>query len=73
MYDIFANPVHCFVLCFLAKPVLIFVLLLFHAFVLDLFRPQERDDCVVMNGEDKCSDFIEAHKACLRSEGFDIR
>ncbi|CAM9584813.1 unnamed protein product [Scytosiphon promiscuus] len=32
-----------------------------------------RDDCVIMNGEDECKKFIEAHKACLRSEGFDIR
>ncbi|CAN0223701.1 unnamed protein product [Ascophyllum nodosum] len=32
-----------------------------------------RDDCVVMNGEDKCQQLIEAHKACLRSEGFDVR
>eukprot|EP00903_Cladosiphon_okamuranus_P010782 g10188.t1 len=32
-----------------------------------------RDDCVIMNGEDECKKFIEAHKECLRSEGFDIR
>lgn len=32
-----------------------------------------RDECVVLNGENKCRDFIEAHNACLRSEGFDVR
>ncbi|CAM9404258.1 unnamed protein product [Sphacelaria rigidula] len=32
-----------------------------------------RDDCVIMNGEEECVEAIEAHKACLRSEGFDIR
>ncbi|ONK81913.1 uncharacterized protein A4U43_C01F34210 [Asparagus officinalis] len=31
-----------------------------------------RDECVVQNGEDKCSKFIEAHKQCLRSEGFNV-
>ncbi|EGC30737.1 hypothetical protein DICPUDRAFT_157498 [Dictyostelium purpureum] len=31
-----------------------------------------RDECIVNNGEDKCAQFIEAHKACLRSEGFDV-
>jgi cytochrome c oxidase assembly protein subunit 17 len=32
-----------------------------------------RDECVVMNGEDKCAAQIEAHKKCLRAEGFDVR
>eukprot|EP01132_Coremiostelium_polycephalum_P003815 gene3815-4747_t len=31
-----------------------------------------RDECILNNGEDKCSDLIEAHKQCLRKEGFDI-
>jgi len=33
-----------------------------------------RDECVVMFGEEhpECKRFIEAHKACLRSEGFDV-
>lgn len=64
-----------FVFAFLAKRPKrdCFLLLSFHALVLDLFCPQARDDCVVMNGEDKCSELIEAHKACLRAEGFDIR
>jgi cytochrome c oxidase assembly protein subunit 17 len=31
-----------------------------------------RDECVLLNGEEKCSKFIEAHKACLRKEGFDV-
>lgn len=29
-----------------------------------------RDACVLNNGEQNCGDFIEAHKACLRSKGF---
>lgn len=36
-------------------------------------HPQMRDDCVIMNGQEECVEAIEAHKACLRSEGFDIR
>ncbi|KAJ0412527.1 hypothetical protein ATCC90586_006894 [Pythium insidiosum] len=31
-----------------------------------------RDLCVITNGEENCKDVIEAHKACLRSEGFTI-
>jgi cytochrome c oxidase assembly protein subunit 17 len=31
-----------------------------------------RDHCVVTKGEDKCADAIEAHKQCLRAEGFDV-
>ena len=31
-----------------------------------------RDECVVLNGEDKCADVIEAHKRCLREEGFSV-
>lgn len=33
---------------------------------------RERDECIVLNGEDKCAEFVEAHKACLRKEGFDV-
>jgi len=33
---------------------------------------QKRDECVVTNGEENCKAAIEAHKACLRSEGFTI-
>ncbi|EWM25988.1 cytochrome c oxidase copper chaperone [Nannochloropsis gaditana] len=29
-----------------------------------------RDECVVNKGEEACADAIEAHKACLRAEGF---
>jgi len=36
------------------------------------FSPQVRDECVVMQGEEACEAVIEAHKACLRSEGFKI-
>ncbi|KAL1525633.1 hypothetical protein AB1Y20_020486 [Prymnesium parvum] len=31
-----------------------------------------RDDCVVFNGEDACEQQIEAHKACLRAQGFKV-
>lgn len=29
-----------------------------------------RDDCYAKYGETKCKDILEAHKMCLRSEGF---
>lgn len=34
-----------------------------------------RDECVVMKGEDHpdCIKLIEAHKTCLRDEGFDVK
>jgi cytochrome c oxidase assembly protein subunit 17 len=32
-----------------------------------------RDECIVMNGEDACAKFIEAHKECLRAEGFTVK
>lgn len=31
-----------------------------------------RDECIIHNGEEACADRIEAHKACLRSEGFNV-
>ena len=31
-----------------------------------------RDECVVQHGEEHCKVQIEAHKACLRAEGFRI-
>ena len=31
-----------------------------------------RDECMVLNGEDQCQKFIEAHKVCLRAEGFNV-
>ena len=31
-----------------------------------------RDECVTRNGEEACADLIEAHKACLRKEGFKV-
>jgi len=31
-----------------------------------------RDECVVQNGEENCKQYIEAHKVCLRSEGFTV-
>eukprot|EP00444_Apocalathium_aciculiferum_P029590 CAMPEP_0183430384 /NCGR_PEP_ID=MMETSP0370-20130417/51068_1 /TAXON_ID=268820 /ORGANISM="Peridinium aciculiferum, Strain PAER-2" /LENGTH=73 /DNA_ID=CAMNT_0025615719 /DNA_START=87 /DNA_END=308 /DNA_ORIENTATION=+ len=32
-----------------------------------------RDECIAMNGEEKCKAFIEAHNQCLRAEGFDVK
>ncbi len=34
---------------------------------------KERDECIVLNGEEACKSFIEAHKTCLRSEGFNVK
>ncbi|XP_074290441.1 uncharacterized protein LOC141617157 [Silene latifolia] len=31
-----------------------------------------RDECIVEHGEDACSKLIEAHKQCLRAEGFNV-
>ncbi|KAF1583507.1 UNVERIFIED_CONTAM: Cytochrome c oxidase copper chaperone, partial [Eudyptes robustus] len=31
-----------------------------------------RDECIVINGEENCGEFIEAHKACMRSHGFEV-
>ena len=31
-----------------------------------------RDECIVENGEEKCAAMIEAHKVCLRGEGFNV-
>ena len=31
-----------------------------------------RDECVVKYGEEACVDKIEAHKMCLRKEGFNV-
>lgn len=31
-----------------------------------------RDACIVEHGESKCQDLIEAHKECMRKEGFNI-
>lgn len=33
---------------------------------------KERDECIVAMGEDACRYYIEAHKACLRAEGFHV-
>ena len=32
-----------------------------------------RDDCVIFKDEEGCADEIEAHKRCLRAEGFKVR
>ncbi|XP_076757373.1 cytochrome c oxidase copper chaperone COX17 [Xylocopa sonorina] len=31
-----------------------------------------RDECIITKGEENCKDLIEAHKACMRSLGFNI-
>eukprot|EP00965_Chrysotila_dentata_P252880 6210927-Pleurochrysis_carterae.AAC.1 len=31
-----------------------------------------RDECIANQGEEHCERFIEAHKQCLRAEGFKI-
>ncbi|EDO41504.1 predicted protein [Nematostella vectensis] len=31
-----------------------------------------RDACIVEHGEEKCSYLIEAHKQCMRDQGFNI-
>ncbi|OAD54279.1 Cytochrome c oxidase copper chaperone [Eufriesea mexicana] len=31
-----------------------------------------RDDCIITQGEENCTHYIEAHKACMRSLGFNI-
>eukprot|EP00189_Rhodosorus_marinus_P006565 CAMPEP_0113955584 /NCGR_PEP_ID=MMETSP0011_2-20120614/1442_1 /TAXON_ID=101924 /ORGANISM="Rhodosorus marinus" /LENGTH=64 /DNA_ID=CAMNT_0000965345 /DNA_START=224 /DNA_END=418 /DNA_ORIENTATION=- /assembly_acc=CAM_ASM_000156 len=33
----------------------------------------KRDECMVEHGEEACYMFIEAHKNCLRKEGFDVK
>ncbi|KAH9254879.1 hypothetical protein BASA81_007129 [Batrachochytrium salamandrivorans] len=33
---------------------------------------QARDSCVVLNGPEACQDVINAHKQCLREDGFTI-
>uniref|UniRef100_A0A914HDB8 Cytochrome c oxidase copper chaperone n=1 Tax=Globodera rostochiensis TaxID=31243 RepID=A0A914HDB8_GLORO len=32
----------------------------------------KRDECIILNGEESCGQFIEAHKKCMREHGFDI-
>lgn len=31
-----------------------------------------RDECIVEHGEAACTKWIEAHRQCLRSEGFNV-
>ena len=31
-----------------------------------------RDECITLKGEEACKKLIEAHKACLRKEGFNV-
>ena len=32
-----------------------------------------RDACVVEKGQEQCAASIEAHKVCLRADGFDVQ
>lgn len=31
-----------------------------------------RDECIVEHGEEACAKWIEAHRKCLRAEGFNV-
>lgn len=31
-----------------------------------------RDECYALKGEAACQELVEAHKVCLRQEGFDV-
>ena len=31
-----------------------------------------RDECIILKGEESCSQFIAAHKECMRLHGFQI-
>lgn len=31
---------------------------------------KQRDDCVLLYGEENCTEYIDAHRECLRSYGF---
>ncbi|GLT95598.1 hypothetical protein SLE2022_132710 [Rubroshorea leprosula] len=31
-----------------------------------------RDECIVEHGEEACAKWIEAHRLCLRAEGFNV-
>ncbi|KAJ7948653.1 Cytochrome c oxidase copper chaperone [Quillaja saponaria] len=31
-----------------------------------------RDECIVEHGEEACTKWIEAHRQCLRAEGFNV-
>uniref|UniRef100_A0A834RC94 Cytochrome c oxidase copper chaperone n=1 Tax=Sarcoptes scabiei TaxID=52283 RepID=A0A834RC94_SARSC len=33
---------------------------------------KKRDECIIEKGEVNCSEYIEAHKECLRKLGFNI-
>ncbi|KAH7639792.1 cytochrome c oxidase copper chaperone COX17 [Dermatophagoides farinae] len=33
---------------------------------------KKRDECIIENGEANCTEYIEAHKECLRKLGFKI-
>ncbi|OTF73147.1 hypothetical protein BLA29_000847 [Euroglyphus maynei] len=33
---------------------------------------KKRDECIIENGEANCTEYIEAHKECLRKLGFNI-
>ncbi|KAF5194591.1 cytochrome c oxidase copper chaperone-like [Thalictrum thalictroides] len=33
---------------------------------------KQRDECIVEHGEAACTKWIEAHRECLRAEGFNV-
>ena len=33
---------------------------------------KDRDECILHHGEEGCKEMIEAHKLCLRAEGFNV-
>lgn len=33
---------------------------------------RERDACIVEKGQENCTELIEAHKKCMRDQGFNI-
>jgi cytochrome c oxidase assembly protein subunit 17 len=32
-----------------------------------------RDECILMKSEEECFDYIQAHKECMRKEGYNIQ
>jgi len=37
-----------------------------------LDEKRERDECIILNGEEECQHLIEAHKRCMRQLGFKV-
>lgn len=45
----------------------------FHTYIDNAETKKVRDTCVVTKGEEHCRAEIDAHKACLRLDGFDVQ